>query len=159
MVVLAYCIEAMLRVVVPGGRPEDLEPGIFGHLFSILIVIAATFVLGVLIFAIGRVFGGTATREQSIVAASWHLLVMTLVLPVLLIGAGETGLALAQMEDPAAVSPGTLLVLALYTSLYVWLLAKYAAAIHGFRSEWPAVGVIVGLALLISSLFVLGRGG
>lgn len=156
MVVLTYCVSTIVQILVPlvGGASGV---SLFGHVVNIVVSIAGTFLIGVLIHAAGRVFGGQATRDQAIVAASWQQLVMLLLLPLLLIGA--EGIGLGTGEPPETVSALTLVVVALYAGAFIWLLACYTAAIHRFRSEWPVVGAIVAATLIISSLYVMARGG
>lgn len=160
MVVLAYCLGAMLQIVVPVGGGDETGQGasLFGHIVSLIFTVAGTFLIGAGIFAIGRLFGGVATREQSIVAACWHQLVMTLMLPVLFVAVGGSALRL-DAEKPETMSLAAFLAIVLYAVQFVWLLARYTTTIHRFRSEWPVIGVILGTLLLISSLFVLARGG
>lgn len=150
MVVLSYSVQAILTLLVPGARGEQGTLGLFDHLVWLLLSIAGTFVLGFLIHAIGRAFGGVATREQALVVAAWHTLVMTLLVPLYLFGAAQVG--------EQSIPPAALLVMLLYGAVWFWLLARYTAVAHRFSSEWNVVGVMVGVAIVFSAFLMMVQG-
>lgn len=150
MVVAAYALQRAWNLLLLG---DSASLNIAQHLFSLMVMLATTFVIGFLIFAIGRAFGGHAEREPSLVIAAWHSLVMTMLWPLLLLGAGDLSLA-----PGTEVSAGALLVVLVFSTQWIWLLARYTAVIHGFRSNWSVVGVILGLSMLFSTLFLMVAG-
>lgn len=150
MIVAAYALQRAWNLLLLG---DTASLSLVQHIFSLLVMLATTFVIGFLIFTIGRAFGGHASREQSLAAAAWHSLVMTLLWPVLLVGAGEISLA-----PGSEVSLAALLVVLFFSGQWIWLLARYTAAIHGFRSNWNVVGVILGLSMLFSTLYIMVAG-
>lgn len=150
MVVASYAVQRAWVLIFLGG---EVRFTLFQHLFALVGTLAYTFVTGVLIYVIGRAFGGVATREQSLVAAAWHQLVMTLLWPLLLLGIGGVELVPGQ-----EVSSWALLVVIIFVSQWVWLLARYTATIHGFRNDWGVVGVIIGLSMLLSTLYLIVAG-
>lgn len=151
MVVLAYCVQGILMLLVPGLREGLLAMGLVEHLFWVLLAVAGTFLLGFLIHIVGRAFGGVASRQQSLVVAAWHSLVMSLLLPVFLAGA-------MQIEGEEA-PPGALLLILLYGAALLWLLASYIAAAHQFRSAWSVASVLIGALILFSAFLSVLRGG
>lgn len=152
MVVAAYAVQRIAVILL---APEAEGAGLFVHLVSLSLAIAFTFVVGFLIYRIGRAFGGKATLEQSLVTAGWHALVMSLLSPLVVLGMAGADLG-ARAE---AVSPATFLSLALYLAAGVWLLSRFTATVHGFRNEWAVVGVILAVSLLLSSLMMALAGG
>lgn len=152
MVVAAYAVQRIAVILL---APEAEGAGLFVHLVSLALTVGFTFVIGFLIHRIGRAFGGHATVEQSLVAAAWHSLVMSLLSPLVVLGMSGTELAEAEPE----ISPAAFLALALYLAAGVWLLARFAATVHGFRNEWAVVGVILAVSLLLSSLLMALAGG
>lgn len=150
MVVAAYAAQRIADIVLaPGGR----DPGLLEHVVSLTLAVAYTFFIGFLIHRIGQAFGGRGTREQSLAVAGWHALVMALLWPVVVLGVGGADLA-----TPEQLSPVAFLALAFYFAQWVWLLARYTAVVHGFRSDWSVLGVILGLSLLLSALLVAFAG-
>ena len=150
MVIAAYALQRALDILMGSGAGAM---GLADHILSLLVAIAYTFFIGFLIHVIGRAFGGHATREQALAAAGWHALVMTLLWPLVLIGVGDVDLTSA-----AEISTGAFLALALYFSQWIWLLARYTAAVHGFDNEWNVVGVILGVSMLFSALILMVAG-
>lgn len=150
MVVLSYSVQAIVTLLVPGARGAVGAIGLANHLLWLLLSIAGTFVLGFLIFVIGRAFGGTASREQSLVVAAWHTLVMTLLVPLYLFGALQVG------EEQ--IPPGAVMVMLIYGAIWFWLLARYTAVAHKFANEWNVVGVMVGVAILFSAFLMMVQG-
>lgn len=152
MVVAAYAVQRMAVILL---APEEEGAGLFVHLVSLSLAVAFTFMIGFLIYRIGRAFGGKATIEQSLVTAGWHALVMSLLSPLIVLGMAGAELG-ATAED---VSPAVFLSLALYLAAGVWLLARFTATVHGFRNEWAVVGVILAVSVLLSSLLMALAGG
>jgi hypothetical protein len=147
-IVLAYVLQAILQIVLPGARtlPEGVEglPMVL-HLLNMLVLTAVAGMLSLAIFGVGRAFGGSGSRRQAFVLVSWHTLVTTLLAPVFLIG-------MAQVAS-GAVSPVVMGLMIAAGTIWLWVLAAYTAVLHGFRSPWGVMGVMLGTAFLISSIF------
>lgn len=148
MVVAAYALQRSFDILFGGGAG-----GLMANLTALAMSIAMTFIMGFLIHVIGGAFGGHATREQALVVAAWHALVMTLLAPILLLGLGDI-----DVTAPEQTSGGTLLVLAVYAAQWIWLLARYTATVHGFQNDWMVVGVIVGAAVLLAPVLGMFAG-
>ena len=85
---------------------------------------------------------------------------MSVIWPMLLIGMSE--MSIDPSAPPEAMEPasfGALFLVVVFVSQWIWLLARYVATAHGFRSSWGAVGIILGLSMLFSSLFLMVAGG
>lgn len=148
--VLAYLIQAMLQILLLGAReqPEGAAsvPAVAFHLLNIVLQAAMAGIISLLIFGIGRVFGGTGSRLQAFVLVAWHTLVTTVLSPVFLIGMGQLG--------AGEISGAVLGLMVVAVSIWLWVLAVYTAVLHRFRSPWGVMGVMVGLSFLLSSLFM-----
>lgn len=147
--VLAYLIQAILQIVLPGAR--DLPDGvdripIAVHLLNILLQAALVGMLSMLIYGGGRAFGGTGTKRQAFMIVSWHTLVTTLLAPIFLIGVAH----IVSGEVPSTL----LFLMAAAGMLWLWVLAVYMAALHGFRNAWGTMGVMFAVVFLLSSVFV-----
>ena len=152
MVVAAYAIQRIADVLL---APEARIATLPEHLVSRALAVGYTFLIGFLIHRIGRLFGGEASVEQALVAAGWHALVTSLLWPVVVLGVGEMDLTATAQE----VAPAAFMALALYFAAWVWLLARFAATVHGFRNDWAVVGVILGVSMLLSTLILAVAGG
>lgn len=149
MLVLAYVVQAILQIVLPGARP--LPEGVSGvpiglHFFNILLQIIMVGVLAMMIYGFGRLFGGAGTRLQSFVIVAWHTLVTTVLAPVFIYG-------MAQLSGGTVPAP-TLLLMLIAAGAWMWLLACYTTELHGFRSAWGPMGMMIAASFLFSMLFV-----
>ncbi|MEM6679394.1 MAG: YIP1 family protein [Pseudomonadota bacterium] len=150
--VLAYCLQAMLAVVIPGARPVELtEDGIpiGSHVLNIIAQVALVGVLGLAVYGLGRLFGGEGTRDQALVITAWHTLVTTLLSPLFLLGASAT-----RGGSPEDMPIGVVFIFAIGVSQYLWVLACYTMELHGFRNPWSVLGVMVAVALLFSTALI-----
>lgn len=149
-VVLAYALQAILQILLPGARtlPEGIDrvPASL-HLMNVLLQVMLVSVLSLMLFGIGRLFGGTGSRKQAFVIVAWHTLVTTLLAPAFLIGMGQIATG-----DP--VSPGMLALMVVTGSLWLWVLAVYGAVLHGFGNPWGVMGVMLGILFLVSALLM-----
>lgn len=147
--VLAYAVQAMLQIVIPGARtlPEGMSGIPVGmHFVNLLLQVLIIWILSMAVFGIGRLFGGQGSRSQAFVLVAWHALVTTLLAPLFLLGAAQ----IQGGEIPA----GALFVLFVAGSIYLWVLACFTAELHGFRSPWGVMGVMLAVMFLFSGLFM-----
>ncbi|MEM7499627.1 MAG: YIP1 family protein [Pseudomonadota bacterium] len=150
--VLAYCLTAMLGVIVPGVRADAAGEGglpIGSHVLSVVAQVMMVGILGMAVWGIGAMFGGKGTREQAMVLVGWHTLVTTLLAPLFLLGTAATVGA-----EPGEIPIAVVFVFAIAVSQYLWVLACYTMELHGFRSPWGVLGVMVAVAMLFSTAVI-----
>ncbi|MCL5775892.1 hypothetical protein M1105_02610 [Limibaculum sp. FT325] len=149
-IVLAYSLQAVIQILLPGARtlPEGFEGlPLAMHLLNLLLQVLLAGMMSFMIFAVGRLFGGTGSRLQAFVIVGWHTLVTTLLAPPFLLG-------MAQIAAGSGVSPAMLGLMVAAGIVWLWVLAVYTAVLHGFGSVWAVMGVITGALLLVSALFM-----
>ena len=149
MLVLAYLVQAILQILLPGSRelPEGFSGVPLGlHFFNILLQIIVVGVLAMMIHGFGRLFGGVGSRLQSFVIVAWHTLVTTVLAPVFIYG-------MEQVAEGTVPSPMLFLML-IAAGAWMWLLACYTTELHGFRSAWGPMGMMLAASFLFSMLFV-----
>ncbi|MEM8759133.1 MAG: YIP1 family protein [Pseudomonadota bacterium] len=147
--VLAYCLTAMLGVLVPGIRDDEALGNslpIGSHVLSLIAQVMMVGIIGMAIWGIGTMFGGKGSREQAMVLVGWHTLVTTLLAPLFLFGT-----AAAAGGEPGELPVAVVFVFAVAVSQYLWVLACYTMELHGFRSPWGVLGVMVAVAMLFST--------
>lgn len=150
IVVLAYVLQAILQILLPGARalPEGVsQVPIALHLLNVLLQVMLVSLLSLMIFGVGRLFGGAGTRKQAFVIVAWHTLVTTLLAPVFLIG-------MARIAAGEALAPVLLVLMVGAGSFWLWVLAVYTAALHDFRSPWGVMGVMLGISFMLSALLM-----
>lgn len=150
MLVLGYLIQAIFQIVIPGARqlPSQMQGGIpVGlHLFNLVLQFIVAAVLAMMVYSIGRLFGGTGTRLQSFVLVSWHTLVTSVLAPAFIWGMSHV--------SETQVPPAPLFVLAVSGSTWLWVLAAFTAELHGFRSTWGPLGIMLVASFLFSFLIM-----
>ncbi len=121
--------------------------GAFAFQYAMILVTAVVVCYG------GRIFGGTAGFDDSLLAVTWLQFVMLLVQVV-------------QMAAIVLVPPLGLLVFMAALVLLVYLLVNFIMAIHGFKNPMAVVAGVIGaffaIALVLSILMALlgvGLGG
>ncbi|MEM9212725.1 MAG: YIP1 family protein, partial [Pseudomonadota bacterium] len=116
------------------------------HLRSFFLKCVEVFVIGIAVFAVGRMFGGTGGRPETFAVVAWHTLVTSFLSPLFLMGQDAITMP-AEGADPSQVPQADgvkLLLVLLFVGLWLWLMAKYVAELHGFKSIWMVVvGVVV----------------
>ncbi|MBK0400209.1 hypothetical protein H0I76_13505 [Limibaculum sp. M0105] len=149
-VALAYVLQAIIQIVLPGARP--LPDGIGHvpltlHMLNLLLQVFLVAFMSFMIFAIGRLFGGTGTRKRAFLIVSWHTLVTTVLSPPFLIGMASVALG-------KELSPPLLGLMVAAAAVWLWVLSVYTAVLHGFSNPWGVMGVILGVLFLLSALFM-----
>ncbi|MGF1553452.1 MAG: YIP1 family protein [Paracoccaceae bacterium] len=151
LAVLAYALQAILAILVPGARPETAEGSLplGAHLINLLRQLAVVGVEGFAVWGLGRLFGGTGSREGALILVAWHAFVTTLLAPFFLFGQASL-----REGDEEALPLLLLVALALALAQSIWVLAAYATELHGFRNPWGVVGVMVAVMMLLSTIVV-----
>ena len=144
----AYLVQGLAQIAIPGARPPMEGPILAWHLAGLTFQVIVFVASAGLVFAIGRLFGGTASFDRCLQAMAWYGFITSFLTPVALIGwtlaaGGGSGF-------------GSLLFLGAGI-LGMWVFAGFVAEIHGFRSAGVVLGVMVGMVTLASLvLFSLG---
>lgn len=147
---LAYVVQSIIAIAMPGVRADALTGEglpVAYHALNLIAQVLIVGLVGLAIWSVGRLFGGTGTRDQAIVLVAWHALVTTLLTPLFLIGASAAA-------PDAAPGAGTLLIFAVAVAQYMWVLACYTMELHGFRNPWGVLGAMVAVTVLFSSLLL-----
>jgi hypothetical protein len=160
IVVLAYVIEAVSQILVPGARMGEETSVISRHGLGLITQIAILFAIAGLVSGFGRAAGGTGTYAQSLVIIAWHALVTSFLSPLALY-------AVVQMQgidfqDPdASLGTGSLVALFLFAGMWLWLLASYICELHGFKNIAGVMGAVVVISMgasLLLGVVVSGLG-
>lgn len=95
----------------------------------------------VLVHVIGRMFSGRGRFEEAVMLVAWLQFVMICF---------QIAIAFVSWVLPPLANPS-----AFAANLFaVWLLARFVAVLHGFRSHWGVLGGIVLAALVVA--FIMG---
>jgi hypothetical protein len=155
--VLAYCLQAILAILIPGARGDAMPASgvpVGFHVLNLVAQVMLVGLLGLAVWGIGAIFGGRGTRDQALVITAWHTLVTTLLSPLFLLGAASS-----RGADPEQMPIGVVFVFAVAVSQYLWVLACYTMELHGFRNPWGVLGVMVAVAMLFSTALLNFSGG
>lgn len=139
MVVLASMVAYVLSLLAPA--PEDAE-AIIGPLGYIVVAAANLIITSIILFWGGRMIGGKGDFQDVLLAMSVHQ-GATIVFQVVF--------AAAMILFPFLAS----IVLAAGVFYLIYLMAAYAAEVHGLRSTMAAVGLIVGMIFLLAFILLL----
>lgn len=163
LLLLGYLIEAIFVLML--APPVVGSSGMGAHVSGLITTAFVFVVISVLVFRLGKLAGGTGTFPQTILAVAWYMFMGSLLSPIMVPFFGELGRA-AEAMDPASDSVGTLgisggvQIMFLAAGMFsVWLFANSIAALHGFRSIWGVIGVLVGIPLIASFVIVTLTGG
>ncbi len=142
----AYLVQALAVIAVPGARGEAEGPAIALHVGGFLSLLLGSGMTGLLVFGIGRLFGGTADLVRCLAMMAWFAFVTSFLWPVALMGLvpslkGEGGLVAS-------------LLLFGWSAATIWIFASQVAEVHGFRSTARVAASTVALAL--AAYLVLG---
>lgn len=145
--VLGYLIVAMFSIVMAPLMPEhpaaDINP-LIGHLADLTLRVVSVFVQGLIVFGVGRVFGGTGSRRQSFVIIAWHSLVTSFLAPLIMLGGAQV------QAEPS----GSAILVVIAGLAYTWLLAVYVTELHGFRSVGLVLAAILAISAAIGGLLL-----
>ncbi|MEM9783717.1 MAG: YIP1 family protein [Pseudomonadota bacterium] len=154
---LAYALNAILATLIPGARPEIAGGSIITvHLVNMILQVLLVGVIGAMVWGVGRMFGGAGARDRALVLVAWHTLVTVLLAPFFQLGTAALRDTLPEGEpgggavDMSAAPGWVVLSFGVGVSAWLWLLASYTTELHGFRSTWAVLGVMVAVAMLLS---------
>lgn len=99
-------------------------------------------IAAVLLFVVGRQFGGHGSFAQSVALTAWSGVPMVALQAVQL-------LALA-IAPPLAAVAGMVAVVVNF-----WLITLFACELHGFRRPWLVLAAILGLSVLLAMAFIM----
>ena len=141
--------ELSLMLSAAGGDAGSVL-GITSPVGAFVFQYAMIWITAVIVWIGGRMFGGTAGVDDSLLAVTWLQAVMLLV-------------QVFQMAALLLVPPLDLLIFMAAAVLLIYLLVNFIMEIHGFTSAMAVVAGVVGgffaLALVISILMaILGIG-
>lgn len=147
MAVLGFALQGLLGNVVGlvvGGAPDLASSrGIGGLIAQLALQLGVLMILSGGIYAVGKRFGGRASRSDATAMAAWHILVTALLSPLIVIGVGAVA--------PGSPLPGLLVFLwPLAMGVTIWLFASFVAEAHGFERLMPVVFASIG------GMFALG---
>jgi len=156
LVVLAYVVQAFFLVLIAQTLfpvPSDAQPSVsplMFHIFNLFVQFFIFCLMTGVVFWVGRLFGGTGKLEDTMLGLAWYLFVTSFLSPFFFFG----------VSSVMAESESALSVLLLFGSMAIglWVLANCIAEIHGFRSAWRVLSVMLGLlfgASLLMSLAVV----
>lgn len=146
MVLLAYLVIMIFNGLMTDTFQTREQDALSFHVRSFLLKCVEFFVIATAVFTVGRMFGGVGTRGESFAVVGWHTLVTAFLSPLFLLG--QEAITLpgpdADPNDVPEADGLKLVLILLFVCLWLWLLAKYVAELHGFKSTWTVVvGVVV----------------
>jgi len=146
LVVLAYAIQGMASILVPGARGEPGGASLLLHLNLLVSQLVLFAMTAAAVFGLGRIFGGTGNLPQSLTTIAWYSFITSFLAPFALYG-----LTAAAEGEGTALSA---LLLLGASAIGLWVFAGCVAELHGFRSTAAVLGASVGVMLLVAA-FVL----
>ena len=155
MATLAFLLRMIFIIVVPGARPdvEDIHVGWYLMELATFLVVFA--LLSVMVYSIGRYFGGKGTLLETGMTLSWYLLGG---LPALVLAAGLFLTALVPIvsaskeivsapANPVHIPGWAIVVLMVSMGIATWLFASFVAELHRFARTWNVLMAMVGLSM------------
>lgn len=143
VVVLAVIETQIALLLIPGsGQPEFLAV-LSDPLVGVPAQALALFLVALVIDRIGAVFGGRGRFADALLLVVWIEFVMTL---------AQAAQLLAMLVLPPV---GALLAIAVMIG-FIWILAQFIAALHGFENLFKVIlGMVVGFAIVVTILATL----
>ena len=147
---LLASLSALLAEVMVGLTSGEVDPTMAVMLQSPLGFAAVQFlglgVMAVLLFAIGRPFGGTGQFAQALAAVGWLQCILLVV-------------QIAQIVAILVLPVLALLIAVGSLVLAIWLLTNFTAELHGFRSLFltllAIVAAFMGMIVLLSIALIV----
>jgi hypothetical protein len=151
MATLAFLLRMIFIIVVPGARPdvEDIHVGWYLMELATFLVVFA--LLSVMVYSIGRYFGGKGTLLETGMTLSWYLLVTTIIdllfltALVPIVSASEE--IVSAPANPVDIPGWAIVVLMVSMGIATWLFASFVAELHRFARTWNVLMAMVGLSM------------
>lgn len=150
---LVAIVSAILAELFVTQTPEGVDPVLTMMMASPIWFAAIQFgglaILTMLIFGVGRVFGGRGSFVGALALMGWLQLILV-------------GLQVAQIVALFLLPPVALVISLISLVLFLWLLTSFVAELHGFTSlGWTfagMVGAFFGMTVALSIVLVLFLG-
>ena len=153
ILVLTAIVSTMLTSTAVLVSPQGIDPAMqimFGNPIRLAIMQIVILSVGVLLVqGVGRWFGGKGDLASTVVLMSW--------LEIILIG-----LQLIQTVALVLLPPLAEVIGLFGLALFLWLLVKFVAELHGFKSAWKVFGTILATIFTVSlalAILLVGLGG
>ena len=158
MALLALLVREMMVVLFGGTQPDGGGLQLGAHLVAIIEGLVSFAVLSALVYGAGRVFGGTGTWRDTLLAMAWYLLVTSVFVPLALPALMHLAAAVENAGGGpigAVDVPANLMVMfAIASGIMLWLFACYVAELHRFARTWNVVAVMLGLSVVFSFILM-----
>jgi len=156
MVVLAYALDQMFAMLVPGSQaPTDGVP-IGLRLIGLLMTAASFLIFSLLVFGIGGRLGGKGTLIETLLTLGWYEVATSVIRPLTLPAQIHLAEAMraADGKMPAQVEiPFTSVAMFLCAgAVMLWLLACFVAELHRFRHTWSVLSVMLAISAAIGAI-------
>lgn len=141
MAVASAALSAVTFVLSPPSSDPAMEQaltGMFANPIQLAVFQTVALIIGaMLIYRVGRMFGGAGRFADALVLIGWLEFVLLLLQAV--------QLALLLISTPLAAALGMFGLV-----LFLWLLTNFIAELHGFRSLLAVFFAIIGTTLVVS---------
>lgn len=158
LVLLGYLVLAIFTLAIPGARSETDTLPLGWYLTGLLLQFVVYLGIVAMVYGVGRFFGGKGRWIDAHLGVAWYVLLSAFIEPMTMpaqIQLSRIGEALGRGEEVAAgISGGALILFVLAGGLMLWLLASCVAELHRFASTWGVLGVIFGLSIGVSMLWM-----
>jgi len=156
LVLLGFAVRQIFVLITPGVLPEGTGISLSEYFMELVQSYLTFGFMTMLVYHVGRFFGGKGTLVGASLAMAWYLMVISIFTPIVLpafvefLEAAKT--AAATPDSPPDVPGGALLALIASSCMMLWLLAAYIAEMHRFARTWNVLFVVVGLSIPFSML-------
>jgi hypothetical protein len=139
--------------VVPGARPDVADIHVGWYLMELATFLVVFALLSVMVYSIGRYFGGKGTLLETGMTLSWYLLVTTIIdllfltALVPIISASEA--IVSAPANPVDIPGWAIVVLMVSMGIATWLFASFVAELHRFARTWNVLMAMVGLSMAL----------
>ncbi|HUS54147.1 MAG TPA: YIP1 family protein [Thermohalobaculum sp.] len=158
MALLALLVREMFIVLFSGVQTDASGLQLGAHVLALIEGLVSFAVLSAVVYGAGRMFRGTGTWRETLLAMAWYLLVTSVLVPLALP-------ALVHLTDAVKAAdggpvgavdiPGNLLTMfAVASGIMLWLFACYVAELHRFARTWNVVAVMLGLSVAFSFILM-----
>jgi hypothetical protein len=156
LVLLGFLIRQIFVLITPGVLPEGTSISLSEYFFELMQSYVTFGFMTMLVFHVGRFFGGKGSLMGSALAMAWYLMVISVFTPIVLpafVEFIEAARAAAAAPDvPPDVPGGAMLALVASSCMMLWLLAAYIAEAHRFVRTWNVLFAVIGLSIPFSIL-------